>query len=94
MPTEAVRAVSFSVAVPGVESPVRSPLMSARNTGTPWEESCSAINCRVMVLPVPVAPATRPCRFIMRSGSRTCASGKTWPSTNAAPRFTAKPSKA
>ena len=40
--------------------------MSARKTGTPWPESCSAISCSVLVLPVPVAPATRPCRFRVR----------------------------
>ena len=37
--------------------------MSARKTGTPWPESCSAMSCSVFVLPVPVAPATRPCRL-------------------------------
>ncbi len=30
--------------------------MSAANTGTPCAESCSASSCRVLVLPVPVAP--------------------------------------
>jgi hypothetical protein len=34
--------------------------LSARKTGTPFADSCSAINCRVLVLPVPVAPATSP----------------------------------
>src|SRR6201747_1868177 len=42
--------------------------MSAANTGTPASESCSASSCKVLVLPVPVAPATRPCRLIMPSG--------------------------
>ena len=37
--------------------------MSARKTGTPAADSCSAISWRVLVLPVPVAPATRPCRL-------------------------------
>ena len=44
--------------------------MSAAKTGTPAALSCSAISCRVLVLPVPVAPATRPCRLSMPSGIR------------------------
>ena len=44
--------------------------MSAAKTGTPLALSCSAISCRVLVLPVPVAPATRPCRLSMPSGIR------------------------
>ena len=72
---DAVRARrSLSLPAAAVASPERSPLMSARNTGTPAADSCSAIMCSVTVLPVPVAPATRPCRFIMDSGSRTWAS--------------------
>ncbi len=59
--------------------------MSARKTGTPWATSCSAISCSVLVLPVPVAPATRPCRFIADSGMRTVASAWAVPSTTAAP---------
>ena len=49
--------------------------MSAAKTGTPAAEICSAISCRVLVLPVPVAPATSPCRFSMLSGIRTTADG-------------------
>ena len=45
--------------------PDRSPLMSAANTGTPAADSCSAISCSVFVLPVPVAPAISPWRFII-----------------------------
>ena len=45
--------------------------MSAANTGTPWARSCSASSCSVLVLPVPVAPATSPCRLSMPSGIRT-----------------------
>ena len=45
--------------------------MSAAKTGTPAAEICSAINCSVLVLPVPVAPATSPCRFSMLNGMRT-----------------------
>src|SRR5262249_11739826 len=43
--------------------PERSPLTSAMNTGTPMRENPSASTCRVTVLPVPVAPATRPWRL-------------------------------
>ena len=57
------RACSFSDSSPGIAKPDRSPLMSAANTGMPALEICSAISCSVFVLPVPVAPATRPCRF-------------------------------
>ena len=68
--------------------------MSARNTGTPWPESCSAMSCSVLVLPVPVAPATRPCRLSTASGIRTGASGWAVPSMTAAPSSSAAPSKA
>ena len=37
--------------------------MSAAKTGTPAAEKPSANTCSVTVLPVPVAPVTRPCRF-------------------------------
>ncbi len=53
--------------------------MSAANTGTPLAASCSASPCSVRVLPVPVAPATRPWRFIMPSGMRIWASGTASP---------------
>ena len=57
--------------------PDRSPLTSAISTGTPAADSCSAITCSDFVLPVPVAPATRPCRLTVASGMRTCAVGST-----------------
>ena len=44
--------------------------MSAANTATPAALSCSASSWSVFVLPVPVAPATSPCRFSMASGIR------------------------
>ena len=47
--------------------PDRSPLMSAANTGTPAREKPSASTCNVTVLPVPVAPVTRPCRLASAS---------------------------
>ena len=42
-------------------------------------------------MPVPVAPATSPCRFIADSGMRTTASGCAVPSTTAAPNSSAGP---
>ncbi len=80
-------------ASPGVAMPDRSPLMSAANTATPLAASCSASTCRVRVLPVPVAPATRPCRLVIASGMRTCTSGIGSPFTSA-PISSAAPSKA
>ena len=74
-PTSSARFVTFSPGSPALATPDRSPLMSAANTGTPSAESCSAISWRVLVLPVPVAPATRPCRLTIASGMRTPASG-------------------
>ena len=65
--------------------------MSATNTGTPAADSCSAITCSVFVLPVPVAPATRPWRFIMASGTCTTASGTTAPSCTPRPGSIAGP---
>ena len=47
--------------------PERSPLMSAANTGTPAREKPSASTCSVTVLPVPVAPVTRPWRLASAS---------------------------
>ena len=60
---------SLSPSVPACEMPVRSPLTSAMNTGTPAREKASARVCSVMVLPVPVAPVIRPCRLAL-SGCR------------------------
>ena len=45
---------------PGAPTPDRSPLTSTANTGTPAAESWPASSWRVLVLPVPVAPAIRP----------------------------------
>ena len=50
--------------------------MSAANTGTPLAAICSARPCSVRVLPVPVAPATRPCLLSMPSGMVICTSGR------------------
>ena len=51
--------------------PERSPLTSASSTGTPASDSWPASPCSVLVLPVPVAPATRPCRLSVANGMRT-----------------------
>jgi hypothetical protein len=56
--------------VPGWLMPVRSPLTSAMNTGTPILLKFSASVCSVTVLPVPVAPVIRPWR-LARPGSRS-----------------------
>ena len=58
-----------ALSLPGFDMPVRSPLMSARKTGTPISEKDSAMTFMVTVLPVPVAPAIRPWRLAML-GSR------------------------
>ena len=73
--------------------PDRSPLMSAANTGTPAAEICSAINCRVLVLPVPVAPATRPWRLSIDSGICTLASVTGWSASIRTPSSMAGSSK-
>ena len=60
-------------ACPATARPATSPFTSARNTGTPIREKPSASVISVTVLPVPVAPATRPWR-LPYFGSST-----TWP---------------
>ena len=52
-----------SLASPTSAMPDRSPLISAANTGTPARAKPSAITCSDTVLPVPVAPVTRPWRL-------------------------------
>ena len=58
-----------SLASPTSAIPERSPLMSAANTGTPARANPSAITCSETVLPVPVAPVTRPWRLASPSVS-------------------------
>ncbi len=78
--SEAARSwMRASAASPGAARPVRSPFTSATNTGTPAAESWPAMSCRVFVLPVPVAPATSPWRFVVESGSVTRTSDRTSP---------------
>ena len=91
VPVSAARAVMRSLTAPGAAIPETSPLMSARKTGTPASLSCSAISCSVLVLPVPVAPAIRPCRLSIASGMRTGASGCAAPPTTSAPSSRAGP---
>ena len=73
-------------ASPGAASPETSPLMSATNTLVPAADSCSARPCSVFVLPVPVAPATSPWRFIIASGTWTTAPWSSLPSCTPRPR--------
>jgi hypothetical protein len=66
-----------------------SPLMSLMKTGTPASDSCSASTWSVFVLPVPVAPATRPWRFIIANGTRICAPARAVSPSMPAPKVTA-----
>ena len=59
----------FSPTFPAWLMPVRSPLTSAINTGTPIFEKFSASVCSVTVLPVPVAPVIKPCRLASAGSS-------------------------
>gem|GEM_PF-4581940 len=93
-PIASVRSVSLGFAWAAALMPVRSPLMSEAKTGTPARDSCSASTCRVTVLPVPVAPAMSPWRFIMPSGRRTGASGTGSVGVRATPTSIAGSSKA
>ena len=70
-PVEAMREAILSLEAPASASPLRSPLTSARNTGTPAADSPSARSWSVRVLPVPVAPATSACRLSSPSGMPT-----------------------
>ena len=63
-----------SLPSPTSEIPDRSPLISAANTGTPARAKPSAITCSDTVLPVPVAPVTRPCRLASASASQAVCS--------------------
>ena len=68
------------------------PSRRPRTLGTPMAESCSAMSCSVLVLPVPVAPAMSPCRLHMLAGTCTTASATTAPSSIPRPSETASPS--
>ena len=68
-PIPSSRFINFSEATPAAPMPERSPLTSARKTGTPIDAKDSAIFCSVTVFPVPVAPVMSPWRLAM-AGSR------------------------
>ena len=68
-PSWAARSTTFGLSPPGRGIPDRSPFTSAMKTGTPIALNPSARTLSVTVLPVPVAPAIRPCRFAI-PGSR------------------------
>ena len=57
---------------PALLTPVRSPLMSVANTGTPIALNVSARFCSEQVLPVPVAPAMRPWRLAIEGIMPRC----------------------
>src|SRR6478609_1480681 len=63
-----------SLPSPTSEIPDKSPLISAANTGTPARAKPSAMTCSETVLPVPVAPVTRPCRLASASASHAVCS--------------------
>ena len=65
----ATRSTTFGLSPPGRGIPDRSPFTSARKTGTPIALNRSASTRSVTVLPVPVAPAIRPCRLAIPGSS-------------------------
>ena len=69
-PISPARLTIKSLGSPASEMPERSPLISAANTGTPARANPSAITCSDTVLPVPVAPVTRPWRLASASVSQ------------------------
>jgi hypothetical protein len=76
----------FSFIVPAIASPDTSHFISMMTVGTPASDRDSTICCRVFVLPVPVAPAISPWRFIVESGIPTDTVGTTDPPYIAPPR--------
>src|SRR2546425_3821181 len=92
MPHALTRSSILGLETPGAESPLRSPLRSAKNAGTPAAESCPASDCSVFVFPVPVAPAISPWRFIIASGTPMAGGAATLPSRMGAPRRRVGPS--
>ena len=69
-PTVRARSLSLASAVAGRLVPDKSPLTSAKKTGTPRLDKPSASTFTDTVLPVPVAPAINPWRFA--SCNRSC----------------------
>src|SRR4030095_11552397 len=64
-PVSSDRRATRSLGSPAVPMPETSPFTSARKTGMPAAESCSARSWSVLVFPVPVAPAIRPWRVAL-----------------------------
>ena len=59
----AYRSLILSFCSPSTAIPDKSPLISITKVGIPLCESCSTKTCRVLVLPVPVAPAIKPVSY-------------------------------
>ena len=57
------RFVTLSLFPPTLATPERSPFISAAKTGTPILLKVSASTCKLIVLPVPVAPVINPWRL-------------------------------
>ena len=55
------RSSNLALLSPALARLETSPFASAKNTGTPRREKLSASTFKVTVLPVPVAPAIKPC---------------------------------
>ena len=85
IPMLSQRSFILSFKVPGAPIPLKSPLISIINTFTPALLSPSARPCKVLVLPVPVAPAISPWRFMVFRGNITGTPGTACPSCIACP---------
>ena len=75
----AIRSATLPLGAAGWPKPDKSPLISAANTLTPARLNDSAKRCKVTVLPVPVAPATKPCRLHKRHAWPTTSPVNVWP---------------
>ena len=93
MPIALALSSIFGLDVPGYAMPEKSPFISIITTLTPFCESCSENNCMDFVLPVPVAPAMSPCRFIVLSGAFIWQLGMGFPSNIAVPNTMVTPLK-
>ena len=71
-PKRLMRSCMFSLSSPGQSIPATSPFTSAIKTGTPASLKDSAMTFRVTVLPVPVAPAMRPCLLAIFGSMLRC----------------------
>jgi len=80
------RSSILGLLLPACEIPLKSPLMSINKVGTPLADNFSAKFCKVLVLPVPVAPAISPWRLNMRKGAFTKVFSNTVSSSFAVPK--------